>query len=79
MKIQQKKLNKKFKKIWRTTNHFPVFLCDLFLFLGNFFVECSIVWVTRPERPKGAKDKVKQAQRAQSRPEGPHPRRPLDF
>ena len=31
---------------------------------------CTVAWVTRPERPKGAKDKVKQAQRAQSRPEG---------
>ena len=29
---------------------------------------------TWPERPKGAKDKVKQARRAQSRPEGPQAR-----
>ena len=28
----------------------------------------------RPERPKGAKDEVKQARGAQSRPEGPLPR-----
>ena len=28
-------------------------------------------WVTRPERPKGVKDVIKQARRAQSRPEGP--------
>ena len=28
-------------------------------------------WVTRPERPKGVKAEVKQARRAQSRPEGP--------
>ena len=28
-------------------------------------------WVTRPERPKGAKDEVKQARRAKSRSEGP--------
>ena len=27
-------------------------------------------WVTRHERPKGAKDEVKDAQRAKSRPEG---------
>ena len=27
-------------------------------------------WVTRPERPKGAKDEVKEARRARSRPEG---------
>ena len=32
------------------------------------------MWVTRPERPKGAKDEVKQARRAQSRPEGPQAR-----
>ena len=32
-------------------------------------------WVTRPERPKGAKDEVKDARRAQSRPEGPPTRR----
>ena len=43
-----------------------------------------VAWVTRPERPKGAKDEVKQARRAQSRPEGPLPRSrapegPLDF
>ena len=31
-------------------------------------------WVTRPECPKGAKDEVKQARRAQSRPEGPQAR-----
>ena len=28
-------------------------------------------WVTRPERPKGVKDEVKQARRVKSRPEGP--------
>ena len=44
----------------------------------------NFAWVTRPERPKGAKDEVKQARRAQSRPEGPLPRSrapegPLDF
>ena len=32
---------------------------------------CTVAWVTRPERSKGAKDEVKQARRAQSRPEGP--------
>ena len=30
-----------------------------------------LTWVTRSERPKGAKDEVKQARRAKSRPEGP--------
>ena len=34
----------------------------------------TVAWVTRPERPKGAKDEVKQARRAQSRPEGPQAR-----
>ena len=34
----------------------------------------AVAWVTRPERPKGVKDVIKQAQRAQSRPEGPQPR-----
>ena len=33
-----------------------------------------VAWVTRPERPKGVKDEVKQARRAQSRPEGPQTR-----
>ena len=31
------------------------------------------------ERPKCVKDDVKQAQKAQSRPEGPLPEGPLDF
>ena len=35
---------------------------------------CNVAWVTRPERPKGVKDVIKQARRAQSRPEGPQPR-----
>merc|ERR1712051_807166 len=35
---------------------------------------CVHAWVTRPESPKGAKDEVKQARRAQSRPEGPQAR-----
>merc|ERR1712037_737759 len=34
----------------------------------------TAAWVTRPERPKGGKDEVKQARRAQSRPEGPQAR-----
>ena len=35
-------------------------------------ISCCVV--TRPERPKGVKDVIKQARRAQSRPEGPQPR-----
>ena len=40
-------------------------------------------WIHFPERPKGVKDVIKQAWRAQSRAEGPQPRSrpggPLDF
>ena len=36
--------------------------------------EVNIAWVTWPERPKNMKYEVKQARRAQSRPEGPPPR-----
>ena len=35
---------------------------------------CTDAWVTRPQRPKGVKDVIKQARRAQSRPEGPQHR-----
>ena len=35
---------------------------------------CNGAWVTRPERPKGLKDVIKQARRAQSRPKGPQPK-----
>merc|ERR550532_503239 len=54
-----------------------------FGFLGKFWIfgeildfrgNCTVAWVTRPERPKGVKDVIKQARRAQSRPEGPQPR-----
>ena len=38
------------------------------------FSSCTVACVTRPERPKGAKDEVKQARRAKSRPEGPQTR-----
>ena len=36
-------------------------------FAGNPFLrvrKCNGAWVTRPERPKGAKDEVKEARRA---------------
>ena len=47
----------------------------------NLGIEQGYAWVTRPERPKGFKDEVKQAQ---SRPEGRPtrsraPEGPLDF
>jgi len=46
-------------------------------FAGNPFLrvrKCNGAWVTRPERPKGAKDEVKEARRAKRRPEGPQTR-----
>ena len=46
-------------------------------FAGNPFlrvIKCNGAWVTRPERPKGAKDEVKEARRAKRRPEGPQTR-----
>ena len=54
------------------------FFDNFFGFFGESFgfstIYCNVAWVTRPERPKGAKDDVKQARRAQSRPEGPQAR-----
>ena len=35
------------------------------------FHHCTDAWVTRPERPKGAKDEVKQARRAAAQKSGP--------
>ena len=46
-------------------------------FAGNPFLrvrKCNGAGVTRPERPKGAKDEVKEARRAKRRPEGPQTR-----
>ena len=40
---------------------FSVIFFDFSNALSN---HCTVVWVTRPERPKGVKDKVKQARRA---------------
>ena len=34
---------------------------------------CTDAWVTRPQRPKGVKDVIKQGRRAQRPPEGPQP------
>ena len=52
--------------------------------VGHVFYPHLTRTVTRPERPKGAKDEVKQARRAQSRPIGPQtrswgPEGPLNF
>ena len=33
--------------------------------------DCIVTWVTRPERPKGAKDEVKEARRATDLKLGP--------
>ena len=38
---------------------------------GLIIIWCIVAWVTRPERPKGVKDEVKQARRAKSGPAGP--------
>ena len=55
-----------------------------FFFTPSLMHYCTVAWVTWPERPKGVKDVVKQARRAQSRLEGPlpgsrAPEGPLDF
>ena len=46
------------------------FLCEIFfIFLRNLFdISLKFFEVTRLERPKEVKDKVKQARKAQSRP-----------
>ena len=36
------------------------FLCDFLDFSNALSNHCTVVWVTRPERPKGVKDVVKQ-------------------
>ena len=42
---------------------------DFSVIFGDFYNalshHCTDAWVTRPERPKGVKDIIKQAQRAQ--------------
>ena len=62
----------------RTAPNFPQFLAgSKMIRIADTCIMDTIMdtaaWVTRPERPKGAKDEVKQARRAQSRPEGPLP------
>ena len=51
-----------------------LFLCNCFRisldFSNALFNHCTVAWVTRPERPQGVKDEVKQAR---SRPDGPLP------
>ena len=42
------------------------FLCDFLDFSNALSNYCTVAWVTRPERPKGGKDVVKQARRTQS-------------
>ena len=61
MKKEKKKKNSKKNKLKK--NKFSNALCH----------HCTDAWVTRPERPKGVKDVIKQTRRAQSRPEGPQP------
>ena len=53
---------------WR--NHIKIAIT----FSNTLSNHCTVAWVTRPEHPKGVKDEVKQARRAQSRPEWPQAR-----
>ena len=51
--------------------------CMHHLYIHHIMDTCIMdtsAWVTRPERPKGAKDEVKVVQRAKRRPEGPQTR-----
>ena len=43
----------------------------LVIFLEFLTIYCIVEWVTRPERPKGAKDEVKEAQTRSRGPTGP--------
>ena len=61
-KKNEKKREKNLKKKWKKNSK------------KKQILQCTDAWVTRPERPKGVKDVIKQARRAQSRPEGPQPR-----
>ena len=40
------------------------FLCIFLDFSNELSHHCTVAWVTRPERPKGVKDVIKQARRA---------------
>ena len=57
------------------------FLCDFLVFSNALSHHCTVAWVTRPERPKGVRDEVKQAWRATSQKSGPNgaPRLPVDW
>ena len=75
-KIQKYKKykNTKIQKIQKNTKKYKKYVR----------AKCNGAWVTRPERPKGAKDEVKEARRAKRRPEGPQtrswgPEVPLNF
>ena len=58
-----------------------IFLCDIFVYLGELFLDFSlsnalhciallVARVTWPERPNDAKGEFKEARKAKSRPEG---------
>ena len=51
-----------------------VFFGDFFLFFSDFFgfltILCFVAWVTWPERPKGAKDKIKMPEGQKAGPKG---------
>ena len=56
-------------------HHCPGFM-DTTIRITDTCIMDTSEWVTQPERPKGVKDEVKQAQRAQSQPKGPPARAP---
>ena len=69
-----------FKKIWTFQISLQLFLnfSVIFLDFSNALSnDCTTAWVTWPERPKGMKDVIEQARRAQSHKSGPGG--PLDF
>ena len=52
--VNKSKKYKKIQKIQKNTQKYKKYVR----------AQCNGAWVTRPERPKGAKDEVKEAQRA---------------
>ena len=69
-----------FKRIWKFQISLQLFLnfSVIFLDFSNALSnDCTTAWVTWPERPKGMKDVIEQARRAQSHKSGPGG--PLDF
>ena len=70
MKHNEKKNNKNFLEKVKKKYLIKVTQKNLERTIPSF----TVSWVTRPERPKGVKDVIEQARRAQSRPKVPQPR-----